>query len=89
MGKLKNSTAVIKKERLLGKFSSLSKYLSVVNEELKSTLNALAREIKEALTSKIKQCIGKKFNRPKVQISDDQRFYANRTEEAKEHRGKP
>lgn len=52
VGKLRRSTAVADRERYLGKSASLSKHLSLVVEDLYSTLNALAPEIKEELSSK-------------------------------------
>lgn len=58
----KMSTEVEDKE---SKFPSPSKCLSLTSKDSKSTLNALATEIKEALANKIKQAIDEKFNQCK------------------------
>lgn len=62
MGKLQISIAIVIREGNIGKSPNSSKQLSLVDEDLKSTLNALATEIKKKLTSKIKQSVREQFN---------------------------
>lgn len=55
------STAMLERVRNLGKSASPLKYLSLVDGNLKLTLNALATEIKKAVANKNKESLEDKF----------------------------
>lgn len=87
-GNLRNSTADTNRERILDKYTSSSKCLSLDYENLKITLNTLATEIKEEPLNKIRQLTGEKFNQLKVFFSEEKGIHTNGIEEAKEHTNK-
>lgn len=70
MEKLRSSIAVTGRKRNLGKSESSSKCFILISEDLKSTVNAMATEIKKALEKEIKQSIAKKFKVKKNLFKD-------------------
>lgn len=82
--------AVTDRKRNLGKSASPSKYLSPINEDLKSILNTLVTKIKKALASK-NQTIYWQISQPSQRIifSGGKSIHTERIKVAKEQDSKP